>query len=272
MKKKNIITVLAIILCMSLFAGCSKKEESEKKKELAEELKTIGSEVEGENVYKVALENKTGKDIISVSVKDSSMTEYPANMLAPDDAFVKDEKRNLFYDSTSAIEAAKAAQTDAAKAILDPQYDIQLVFDDQSTLVLNAFPFTDIKEGEICLEDAVAFVKYKSVATKEEISTKDAELNIRAQAEAAAEEAKRQEEEARKQAEEEARKQAEEEARKQAEEEARRQAEEARRQAEEARRQAEEEARRQAEEAKRQQQQSSGGNTQEGCVGDGLIY
>ena len=264
MKKKNIITVLAIILCMSLFAGCSKKEESEKKKELAEELKTIGSEVEGENVYKVALENKTGKDIISVSVKDSSMTEYPANMLAPDDAFVKDEKRNLFYDSTSAIEAAKAAQTDAAKAILDPQYDIQLVFDDQSTLVLNAFPFTDIKEGEICLEDAVAFVKYKSVATKEEISTKDAELNIRAQAEAAAEEAKRQEEEARKQAEEEARKQA--------EEEARRQAEEARRQAEEARRQAEEEARRQAEEAKRQQQQSSGGNTQEGCVGDGLIY
>ena len=264
MKKKNIITVLAIILCMSLFAGCSKKEESEKKKELAEELKTIGSEVEGENVYKVALENKTGKDIISVSVKDSSMTEYPANMLAPDDAFVKDEKRNLFYDSTSAIEAAKAAQTDAAKAILDPQYDIQLVFDDQSTLVLNAFPFTDIKEGEICLEDAVAFVKYKSVATKEEISTKDAELNIRAQAEAAAEEAKRQEEEARRQAEEEARKQA--------EEEARRQAEEARRQAEEARRQAEEEARRQAEEAKRQQQQSSGGNTQEGCVGDGLIY
>ena len=234
MKKKNIITVLAIILCMSLFAGCSKKEESEKKKELAEELKTIGSEVEGENVYKVALENKTGKDIISVSVKDSSMTEYPANMLAPDDAFVKDEKRNLFYDSTSAIEAAKAAQTDAAKAILDPQYDIQLVFDDQSTLVLNAFPFTDIKEGEICLEDAVAFVKYKSVATKEEISTKDAESNIRAQAEAAAEEA--------------------------------------RRQAEEARRQAEEEARRQAEEAKRQQQQSSGGNTQEGCVGDGLIY
>ena len=264
MKKKNIITVLAIILCMSLFAGCSKKEESEKKKELAEELKTIGSEVEGENVYKVALENKTGKDIISVSVKDSSMTEYPANMLAPDDAFVKDEKRNLFYDSTSAIEAAKAAQTDAAKAILDPQYDIQLVFDDQSTLVLNAFPFTDIKEGEICLEDAVAFVKYKSVATKEEISTKDAESNIRAQAEAAAEEAKRQEEEARRQAEEEARKQA--------EEEARRQAEEARRQAEEARRQAEEEARRQAEEAKRQQQQSSGGNTQEGCVGDGLIY
>ena len=132
-----------------------------------------------------------------------------------------------------------------------------MVFDDQSTLVLNAFPFTDIKEGEICLEDAVAFVKYKSVATKEEISTKDAELNIRAQAEAAAEEA---------------RKQAEEEARKQAEEEARRQAEEARRQAEEARRQAEEEARRQAEEAKRQQQQSSGGNTQEGCVGDGLIY
>ena len=63
MKKKNIITVLAIILCMSLFAGCSKKEESEKKKELAEELKTkLKTDlrkqlIEGKNIG----ENKDGR-------------------------------------------------------------------------------------------------------------------------------------------------------------------------------------------------------------------
>ena len=116
MKKKAILTLgISLMLTMSLLlGGCgSKKDASEEKtaEEKAEKqeevLKNIGTEAEGDNIYKVMLENKTGKDITGFAVKDSSMAEYPANMLADGDAFTDGEKRYLFYDASSAAEATE---------------------------------------------------------------------------------------------------------------------------------------------------------------------
>lgn len=196
MKKRSILALtLSLTLALSMFlGGCGSAETSSEEAKAAEEeteeevLKNIGTEAEGENIYKVVLENKTGKDIVGFSIKDSSMTEYPASMLETGDVFADGEKRNLFYDSASAVEAAEAqaaASGEDTKA-LEPQMDIQLTFDDQTSLVLSAFPFGDVEEAQICLEDEVAFIEYESLASKETMSTKEAELTVKAEAEAAA--------------------------------------------------------------------------------------
>ena len=100
MKKRTLIILCMMVLASGslLFGGCTKEDKSiekesvekkeEKKEEVQEEdLALIGTEAEGEGIYKVTLENKTGKDIVGVSVKDSSMTDYPANMLPEGEVF-----------------------------------------------------------------------------------------------------------------------------------------------------------------------------------------
>ena len=58
-----------------------------------------------------------------------------------------------------------------------------------STAELHAFPFEDIEKGEICYEDDVAYLTYTSVASKEELNTKEAELAVKVAEQKAAEEA-----------------------------------------------------------------------------------
>ena len=194
MKKKFLLTAgISLMLGIAaLLGGCQGKNDDsstnieEKQKE--EVLKNIGTEADGKNVYKVVLENKTGKDIVGFSIKDSSMTEFPVNMLEENDIFENDEKRNLFYDATSAVEAAENQETveDGNAKVLNPQMDIQLTFEDQTSLILTAFPFGDVEEAQICLEDEVAFVQYESLASEELVSTKEAELRIKEEAAAQA--------------------------------------------------------------------------------------
>ena len=277
MKKRPLIILCMMVLASGslLFGGCTKEDKSiekesvekkeEKKEEVQEEdLALIGTEAEGEGIYKVTLENKTGKDIVGVSVKDSSMTDYPANMLPEGEVFTIDERRYLYYNSTTAGQTAdvQSVEGDPDEKLLEMQMDVQLTFADATTLVLTAFPFGDIEEGQVCLEDEVAFIQYKSVSTEEALSTKEAELAIKA----AAAEAQRQAEEA---AAAEAQRQAE------AAAEAQRQAEAAA--AAEAQRQAEAAAAAQRQQKKQQPQQQkppqqAPDNSDDGCVNDGLVY
>lgn len=176
-----ILTLIITVLFSGMFYGCAQKQEKANEKVKKEEkIETIGT------VFQVVLENKTGKDITGISVKDSSMETYPDNMLAVGDVFAKDQKRKLFYNATSA-EAAAEAQQKEGEPILTPQYDIQLTFDDGTVFVLSAFPFSDIAKGSLCFEEGVAFVEYTSVDTKEAVSTKEAELMIKEEVEAKAE-------------------------------------------------------------------------------------
>ena len=270
MKKKLLLTAgVSLMFGMAvLLGGCQGKNDAsdtnieEKQKE--EVLKNIGTESDGENVYKVVLENKTGKDIVGFSIKDSSMTEFPVNMLEENDIFENDEKRNLFYDATSAVEAAENQETveDGNAKVLNPQMDIQLTFEDQTSLILTAFPFGDVEEAQICLEDEVAFVQYESLSSEELVSTKEAELRIKTEAEAAAQAQAEAEAAAAAQAEAEAAAQA------QAEAEAAAQAQAEAEAAAAAQAQAEAE----AAAAEQQEAQQSQDNLGAGCVNDGLVY
>ena len=273
--KRKVITALLIgaLGAGCLFTGCAGNEEtnSEKEATVTEEatpteapLKAIGTESETQTVYKVKLTNSTGADISAVAVKEMSQEAFPANMMAEGDAFVGGEQRMLYFDSASVPTQAPAQE---GEKLLTPGYHIQITMADGTNYVLNNFPFGDIEEGEICLEDGVAFVKYKSVSSGEDVSTKEAELTIKANNEAAAAAAAQAAAEAQAQAEAEAAAQAEAEARAQAE------AEEA------ARREAEAAAAAQAaaEEAARQQQQQqqdtpADSGSGDSCLNGGLLW
>ncbi len=190
MKKRIVAGIICGMMVLS-FVGCGSKEETKETETVitveeteAETFKTIGEEFTTEEGFSVKLKNNTGLEIVGVSVKLSEDTEFPANMLAEEDVFAVEEERMLYVANTVEDEAEETI--DADEKLLTQGYDIQLTFADESVKVLHGFPFEDIAEGEICLEDEVAFVKYVSVSTNENVSTKEAELAVKEQEEAAA--------------------------------------------------------------------------------------
>ena len=197
MKRKVLI---ALCVCMigvaGMTSGCGdKKEEIPVVEEKEPELKTIGKE--DKEAFKVEIKNATGKTIKGIAIKQTDEESYPENMLEDGDVFTDQESRNLYYkapeDTTKETEENTedmAAESEKAQEKeLEQGYDIQLTFEDDSTAELHAFPFEDIEKGEICYEDDVAYLTYTSVASKEELNTKEAELAVKVAEQKAAEEA-----------------------------------------------------------------------------------
>ena len=197
MKRKVLI---ALCVCMigvaGMTSGCGdKKEETPVVEEKEPELKTIGKE--DKEAFKEEIKNATGKTIKGIAIKQTDEESYPENMLEDGDVFTDQESRNLYYkapeDTTKETEENTedmAAESEKAQEKeLEQGYDIQLTFEDDSTAELHAFPFEDIEKGEICYEDDVAYLTYTSVASKEELNTKEAELAVKVAEQKAAEEA-----------------------------------------------------------------------------------
>lgn len=185
MKKKVLLTTVILALALAVTTGCSKKEEVTKKadtteKKTEETLKTIGTK--SDKAYEIKMTNKTKKDIIAVQVKSSTEEAYPANLMDTSDSYKQDETRLIYYTPAT----TETTTSDESGKLVTIGYSIQLTFADQSTVELHSFPFGDIEEGDLNLEDTVAYVTYKSVSTKEEVSTLGAEKAVKEQAAAAA--------------------------------------------------------------------------------------
>lgn len=188
-RKKILILGACCLLAAGAFTGCGNKKADDtkavktestekketKKEEKKEELKTIGTKAEGESVISVTLKNNTGKDINGIGMKAANLSEYSAGLMAEGDVFKNGESRILYYDTA----ADTAAGGDAAS------YEVQVYFTDQSHLALHAVNFGSFKEGELCLEEEIVFLKYEDTTTKKVVSTKDAEISVK-EAQAAA--------------------------------------------------------------------------------------
>lgn len=144
-------------------------------------LKTIGTE--SEDGYKVQLKNLTGKGITGVAVKAQEDTQYIENLLKNEDVFAINEERIFYY--TPAEE--DLPEQEEGEKLLVPGFDVLLSFDDGSTLELHGFPFEDVAKADVYALDGVAYLVYESVATKSEVNTKAAELEIYQAAQAAQE-------------------------------------------------------------------------------------
>ena len=103
------------VICLDVERNRTGKEKTkvEKQEKKEEELKAIGTEQEGDNIYKIKLENKTGKNITAFTIKDSTIDAYPDNMLEENDAFSSEEKRYLYYDASNVVNAENTESTDA---------------------------------------------------------------------------------------------------------------------------------------------------------------
>lgn len=193
--KKIFIAAAAAVCCMTLAACAGSEEPSSSVASPTPEatatpkaaatpspnpedgLEIIGTKSDKTTVYKVILENGTKQDITALTVKDSSMEEFPESLLGEKDVFAAGEKRVLYYDTAKVVEAAETGDQD--EKLLEPQYDIQIVLKDGSVLVLHAFPFGDLEEGTIKFEEEVAYLAYTSVESKKPVETKEAELSIK---------------------------------------------------------------------------------------------
>lgn len=200
--KRAMITGLLAVGAVCLLLGCGKKEkevkepeqqtadQKEKKQEEQEkqeekdekEYMTIGTQSEG--AYELLLTNHTGGEITQLKVKVSSAPEFPENMMAADMKIPDQETVRLYYAPPESAEEMNAEAS--GRMLLRTTYDISLGYADGHTVDITGLGFDDMEEAELCFEDAVGFVKYQSVDSGEEISTKETALALKAQKEAEA--------------------------------------------------------------------------------------
>ena len=280
-KKLTALTTFVLSLSM-LLTGCTSNATSEKKKAKKEELALIGTKAKGKYVYKLEAKNESGKNITSFTIYDSGTNTTTANLLKANDAYKNNEKRELYYDAAQAIKKA-SANSDKE---LNPDYAINITFDDQSTAVLHNIPFDDMKDMQIKYDqkNTLYYITYNSKNNKETQSTDQAEISLKeeavAKAKAEAEAKAKAEAEAKAKAEAEAKAKAEAEAKAKAEAAARAKAaqkakEEAAAKAKaaaqvKAKAQAQANARKKT--TKTTQPKASSGESSSGCVDDGKMY
>ena len=145
------------------------------------------------------------QDAAATDQKETEKESGSENLLPEGEVFEADEVRDFYYEA-------------------DPsnyKIDIKFTLEDGTSFVIHSFPFFDLEEGRLCLQNDVMFLEYVSVWTGEEVLTRKAETEIKeAEKEKAEAEKRAAEEAARKAAEAEAARIAEEEAVRKAEEEA----------------------------------------------------
>ncbi len=200
--KKSVMTKILVIGAACLVLGCGKKEEAtqepkEPETEISDdkevekeetEYKTIGEE--SEDAYKLLLTNHTGDKITGFTVKASNVEEPSQNLLESGMTIDNEEIVCVYYtpqDMGADAGAEKQAQI---------TYDLSLTYEDGHTVEITGLGLEDIEQAELCFEDEVGFVKYKSADSGKEVSTKETALALKAQKQAeaaAAEQAKKEE-------------------------------------------------------------------------------
>lgn len=151
------------------------KEDDEKVDEAEETvLQVIGTE--STDAYKVLLTNHTGDAITGFSVKASTENEFPANMMAADMKIGNDEKVCLYY----APPETESAESSSGK-MLRTTYEFSISNESGREIRMPGLIFDDIEEAELCFEDEVGFIRYVSVDSGEEITTKEMALLLQAQ-------------------------------------------------------------------------------------------
>lgn len=203
--KRTVIAGLLAISMACLVLGCGKKEDNTQKKEeqkaeqsedkedeeepkeQEEEKKETEDSDVGEPEYqvigtesseanKILLTNHTGDVITGFTVKASTEAEFPDNMMEADKRIESDETVCLYY----APSETEAEGTSSGK-MLRTTYEFSILNESGREIRMPGLIFDDMEAAELCFEDEVGFVRYVSVNTGEEITTKEMTLMIQAQ-------------------------------------------------------------------------------------------
>lgn len=194
--KKRLFVLAGILSIGVLLSGCG-KEEPEEKKEVKEKEPEVTYQVigrESEDAYDILMTNDTKNVITGIQIKNSEQTEYPANMMSGGQKIEKGETVELYYTLETLPEDKAGEDSPAegvedkpeiADAVVNITYSVQLTFEDGTVHELSSFAVDDVDEVTLCYEDEVTFLTYKSKSQNVEISTKEAELALKSDREAA---------------------------------------------------------------------------------------
>lgn len=177
-KRMRFYSGLTLMLCAAFICGgCGSLNEKTQKatRKSHTVMKSIGMASNTMGTHKVKLENKTGKAITGVNVRDSVQYEYNDNMLEANDAFAANETRYLYYDATDAMDAAQSQAVKKSKIT----YDLRVTLSDGSRSVLQEFPFGKMKNTAQIYYDktyAICYLRYQSKKTGRWINTHKAEI------------------------------------------------------------------------------------------------
>lgn len=207
--KRAMITGLLAVAAACLILGCSKKEDStpktdetkaeqpeekedeaetgDKEEEKKEDDQTADVEETEEVTYqvigtesaeanKLLLTNRTGEAITGFTVKASTEAEFPANMMEPDMVVKDDETVCVYY-----VSPETDAEGSSSGKMLRTTYEFSISNESGREIRMPGLLFDDMEEAELCFEDEVGFVRYVSVNTGEEITTKEMALMMQAQ-------------------------------------------------------------------------------------------
>lgn len=177
-KRMRFYSGLALMICAAIICGgCSSLNEKTQKATHKSHtvMKSIGTASNTMGTYKIKLENKTGKAITVVNIRDSVQYEYNDNMLEENDSFAVNETRYLYYDATNAVDAAQDQAIKKSKIT----YDLRVTLSDGSRSVLQEFPFGKMKNTAQIYYDktyAICYLRYQSKETGKWINTRKAEI------------------------------------------------------------------------------------------------
>jgi|GEM_PF-3178629 len=146
----------------------------------------LGSSEEGTCLIKIR--NSTDVNITDVLVNTGD--SYSDDYLAEGDVFTSGQTRTLYLETldTTEEDSTEAAETEESAEETVPNATIKVTVAGGDTYELIEFPYTDMSDCSICMEDEVMYVEYVSLTSGQTVSTKDAQIaeKERLEAEAAA--------------------------------------------------------------------------------------
>ena len=205
---RTIATIVTTTMCLSALAACGKSEPapapassvpapavSVAEEPTPEPMKTIGTEADGEYIYKTKVANMTGKGITDVIVR-TEKSVYGESLMTPGDVFLPEEERMMYFNAENALkeyeealakEAEEAAMSseavEAESAASDaesipegaegdfflfPEYTVTIVFDDETSVDLHQFPFQETDAVNFFTEEFEIPEEYLEAAAGEE--------------------------------------------------------------------------------------------------------
>ena len=170
MKSKLNLKLIPVMLLMTamMLTGCGR--EAVQTEDLSADVEPALSIDEpavrmigeaGTGAYYVLMTNGTGQDIISLGVTSDADGEEGlfSNLLEDVDPIAAGETVDLRYVPPTAAEDAELTEEELNEKELSTEYSVRFYTADGSEYELHAFPFDDVSDATILIQDDIAYME-----------------------------------------------------------------------------------------------------------------
>ncbi len=192
----GLITAFALAFLLAGCTNAASTDASQSDKKQEEQVLNINA-IDGD-CYSFKATNETGKVVKTLTIMKSNEEEkvWSDNLLG-ENTWKKNEKAKLNFSKDASAQTSESPE--GASVVVKPTYDIQIVFEDDTTYVIHSVPVETLdsaSEGHLKIdaESNLAYFEFDNVDGF--TSTLDNDKQVKEAEAKAAEEAKKAEEEA----------------------------------------------------------------------------